>query len=169
MSTNIAHHLMVDFTQMKAFAEDPLVLEHGEGIRVTDDRGRTYIDGLSGVFTSNLGHGNPEIADALAMQARQLAFGAPTLGTNTRAAELVEQLLTLVPPRFTTVKLLSGGSEANEAAIKIARQFHKQTGGATKFKVLDRGQFKVTAGGQEKSPILAKAGIRRWPTKVPTP
>jgi hypothetical protein len=85
------------------------VLEHGEGIRVTDDRGRTDIDRLSGVFTSNLGHGNPEIADALAMQPRQLAFGAPTLGTNTRAAELVEQLLTLVRLRSTTVKLLSWG------------------------------------------------------------
>ena len=72
MSTDIARHLMVDFTQMKTFAEDPLVLEHGEGIRVTDDRGRTYIDGLSGVFTSNLGHGNPEIVDAVASQARRL-------------------------------------------------------------------------------------------------
>ena len=96
MSSEVARHLMVDFTQMKTFAEDPLVLESGEGIRVTDDRGRTYIDGLSGVFTSNLGHGNPEITDALATQARSLAFGAPTMGTNTRAAELVEQLLRLV-------------------------------------------------------------------------
>jgi adenosylmethionine-8-amino-7-oxononanoate aminotransferase len=41
MSHDLARHLMVDFTQMKNFAEDPLVLEHGEGIRVTDDRGRT--------------------------------------------------------------------------------------------------------------------------------
>src|ERR1700704_2747228 len=105
MSTDVARHLMVDFTQMKTFAEDPLVLETGEGIRVTDNRGRTYIDGLSGVFTSNLGNGNPEIADVLAAQARRLAFAAPTLGTNTRAAELVEHLLALVPPQFTTVKL----------------------------------------------------------------
>jgi adenosylmethionine-8-amino-7-oxononanoate aminotransferase len=48
------------------------------------------IDGLSGVITSTLGHGNPEISDALAAQARRVAFGAPTLGTNTRAAELVD-------------------------------------------------------------------------------
>jgi adenosylmethionine-8-amino-7-oxononanoate aminotransferase len=158
MSNDVARHLMVDFTQMKTFAEDPLVLEHGEGIRVTDDRGRTYIDGLSGVFTSNLGHGNPEITDALATQARQLAFGAPTMGTNTRAAELVEQLLRLVPAEFTTVKLLSGGSEANEAAIKLARQYHKQTGHATKYKVVSH--YRGYHGGTGNA--LAASGWAGW-------
>jgi beta-alanine--pyruvate transaminase len=158
MSIDVARHLMVDFTQMKTFAEDPLVLERGEGIRVTDDHGRTYIDGLSGVFTSNLGHGNPEITDALATQARQLAFGAPTMGTNTRAAELVEQLLRLVPSDFTTVKLLSGGSEANEAAIKLARQFHKQTGHANKYKVVSH--YRGYHGGTGNA--LAASGWASW-------
>jgi adenosylmethionine-8-amino-7-oxononanoate aminotransferase len=143
---------------MKTFAEDPLVLESGEGIRLTDDRGRTYIDGLSGVFTSNLGHGNPEIADALATQARRLAFATPTMGTNTRAAELVEKLLALVPSAFTTVKLLSGGSEANEAAIKLARQFHKQTGHATKYKVISH--YRGYHGGTGNA--LAASGWAGW-------
>jgi beta-alanine--pyruvate transaminase len=158
MTTDVARHLMVDFTQMKTFAEDPLVLESGEGIRVTDDQGRTYIDGLSGVFTSNLGHGNPEIADALATQARRLAFGTPTMGTNTRAAELVAKLLTLVPSDFTTVKLLSGGSEANEAAIKLARQFHKQTGHATKYKIVSH--YRGYHGGTGNA--LAASGWAHW-------
>jgi adenosylmethionine-8-amino-7-oxononanoate aminotransferase len=158
MSPDVARHLMVDFTQMKTFAEDPLVLESGEGIRLTDDRGRTYIDGLSGVFTSNLGHGNPEIADALATQARRLAFATPTMGTNTRAAELVEKLLALVPSAFTTVKLLSGGSEANEAAIKLARQFHKQTGHATKYKVISH--YRGYHGGTGNA--LAASGWAGW-------
>ena len=159
MSTNdIARHLMVDFNQMKTFAEDPLVLESGEGIRVTDDRGRTYIDGLSGVFTSNLGHGNPEISDVLATQAKKLAFGAPTMGTNTRAAELVERLLTLVPKQFTTIKLFSGGSEANEGAIKLARQFHKQTGHANKYKVISH--YRGYHGGTGNA--LAASGWATW-------
>jgi adenosylmethionine-8-amino-7-oxononanoate aminotransferase len=158
MSPDVARHLMVDFTQMKTFAEDPLVLESGEGIRLTDDRGRTYIDGLSGVFTSNLGHGNPEIADALATQARRLAFATPTMGTNTRAAELVDKLLALVPSEFTTVKLLSGGSEANEAAIKLARQFHKQTGHATKYKVVSH--YRGYHGGTGNA--LAASGWAGW-------
>jgi adenosylmethionine-8-amino-7-oxononanoate aminotransferase len=158
MSPDVARHLMVDFTQMKTFAEDPLVLESGEGIRLTDDRGRTYIDGLSGVFTSNLGHGNPEIADVLATQARRLAFATPTMGTNTRAAELVDKLLALVPSAYTTVKLLSGGSEANEAAIKLARQFHKQTGHATKYKVISH--YRGYHGGTGNA--LAASGWAGW-------
>ena len=48
---------------MKSFGEDPLILERGEGIRVTDVFGKTYIDGLSGVFTVNLGHGLQEFVD----------------------------------------------------------------------------------------------------------
>src|SRR5258708_20574384 len=114
MSTDIARHLMVDFTQMKTFAEDPLVLEHGEGIRVTDGRGRTYIDGLSGVFTSNLGHGNPEITDALAAQARQLAFGPPPMSTNTHPPQLGHQLLRPVPPNSTPVTLQPDGTRPNQ-------------------------------------------------------
>jgi len=57
----LARHLMVDFNQMKTFVEDPLVLDRGEGIRVTDTAGRSYIDGLSGVFTTSLGHANTEV------------------------------------------------------------------------------------------------------------
>ena len=53
--------VMVDFTQMKSFGQDPLILEWGEGIRVTDVFRQTYIDGLSGVFTVNLGHGVDEV------------------------------------------------------------------------------------------------------------
>src|SRR5215472_9531865 len=72
---------MIDFTQMKAFADDPLVIDEGDGIRVTDDRGRTYLDGLSGVFTNSLGHGNHRVIAAMTAQAQRLAFAMPTLGT----------------------------------------------------------------------------------------
>src|SRR5437764_81924 len=122
MAREPVRHLMVDFTQMKAFAEDPLVLDRGEGIRVTDDRGRTYIDGLSGVLTSSLGHANRAIVDAVAAQLGRLAFGAPTMATTTTALALVERLLGILPPQYTTMKFLSGGSEAVESALKLARQ-----------------------------------------------
>ncbi|MGH2548944.1 MAG: adenosylmethionine--8-amino-7-oxononanoate transaminase, partial [Thermomicrobiales bacterium] len=54
-------HVMIDFTQMKSFGQDPLILEEGKGIRVTDIHGKSYIDGLSGVFTVNSGHGVEEL------------------------------------------------------------------------------------------------------------
>ncbi len=127
---------MVDFMQMKSFAEDPLVLSAGEGIRVIDVAGRRYIDGLSGTFCASLGHGNAALADAGAAQLRRLAMAAPTMATNDRALELVDRLLGLLPQRYSVVKLLSGGSEATESAMKIARQYHKQTGNAGRYKIL---------------------------------
>jgi len=132
----LARHIMVDFMPMKTFAEDPLILTEGRGIYVTDVDGKRYIDGLSGTFCMNLGHGNRAVVEAATRQMERLALACPTLGTSDRALELTAKLLEITPPQYTTVKLLSGGSEATESAIKMARQYHKQTGAATKYKVL---------------------------------
>ena len=120
--------VMVDFTQMKSFGQAPLILERGNGIRVTDVFGQTYIDGLSGVFTVNLGHGVQELIDVAAEQARKIAFTAPTMATNPPALRLADLLIGITPEQYTTVKFFSGGSEANEAAIKLARQSWMQAG-----------------------------------------
>lgn len=148
---------MVDFAQMKAFAEDPLVLTSGDGIRVTDIEGRTFIDGLSGTFCASLGHGNARLADAGAAQLRRLAMAAPTMATNDRALELIDVLLGLLPGRYSVVKLFSGGSEATENAMKIARQYHKQTGHATRYKILSH--YRAYHGGTGHA--IAAGG---WPT-----
>jgi adenosylmethionine-8-amino-7-oxononanoate aminotransferase len=157
----LARHLMVDFNQMKTFVEDPLVLDRGAGIRVTDTSGRTYIDGLSGVFTSNLGHANPEIIDAVTAQLGRLAFGAPTMATTSTALALVDRILEFVPPQYTTMKFLSGGSEATESAMKLARQYHRQTGQSGRYKILSN--YRGYHGGTGHA--LAASG---WPTwKIP--
>jgi adenosylmethionine-8-amino-7-oxononanoate aminotransferase len=148
---------MVDFAQMKAFAEDPLVLTSGVGIRVTDVEGRTFIDGLSGTFCAALGHGNARLADAGGAQLHRLAMAAPTMATNDRALELIDVLLGLLPDRYSVVKLFSGGSEATENAMKLARQYHKQTGNATKYKVLSH--YRAYHGGTGNA--VAAGG---WPT-----
>jgi len=148
---------MVDFMQMKSFADDPLVLTDGEGIRVIDVEGRRYIDGLSGTFCASLGHGNAALADAGAAQLRRLAMAAPTMATNDRALERIQRLLGLLPADYSVVKLLSGGSEATESAMKIARQFHKQTGNATKYKILSHYRSYHGATGH----AVAASG---WPT-----
>ncbi len=130
--------IMVDFVQMKSFAQDPLILETGNGIRVTDVFGKTYIDGLSGVFTVNLGHGLDSIIDAGTAQAKKIAFTAPTMSTNPAALRFADLLLQITPAQYSTVKFFSGGSEANEAAIKLARQFWMQAGHPRKYKVISR-------------------------------
>ena len=153
-------HTMVDFMQMKSFTDDPLVLTEGAGIRVVDVEGRRYIDGLSGTFCASLGHGNEELAEAGAAQLRRLAMAAPTMATNDRALELVELLLGLLPDRYSVVKTLSGGSEATESAMKIARQFHKQTGNATKYKILSHYRSYHGATGH----AIAASGWPAWRT-----
>jgi adenosylmethionine-8-amino-7-oxononanoate aminotransferase len=147
---------MVDFTQMEAFSEDPLILTEGDGIRVRDVDGRSYIDGLSGTFCLSLGHGNARVIEAATSQLSRLALAAPTMATSDRSLELARELLALLPSRYTTLKWGSGGSEAVEAAIKMARQFHRQAGDGRKFKVLSHYRAYHGVTGQ----ALAAGGWR---------
>ena len=148
--------VMVDFAQMQAFSDDPLILTEGDGIRVRDVDGRWYIDGLSGTFCLSLGHGNARVIEAASAQLSRLALAAPTMATSDRSLELARELLALLPDRYTTLKWGSGGSEAVEAAIKMARQFHRQSGDARKFKVLSHYRAYHGVTGQ----ALAASGWR---------
>ena len=128
--------LVLDFMQMQEFAQDPFVIAEGDGIRVRTTDGREFIDGLSGVFTVSLGHGNRPIIDAMTAQLNRLAFAPPLHGTNPVAIELADELIRFAPPGFGAVKFVSGGSEATEAAMKMARQYHVNTGHARKYKLI---------------------------------
>ena len=152
--------VMVDFTQMKSFGQDPLILERGEGIRVTDVFGQTYIDGLSGVFTVNLGHGVQELIDVAAEQARKIAFTAPTMATNPPALRLADLLIGITPEQYTTVKFFTGGSEANEAAIKLARQYWLQAGHPRKYKVISR--YRSYHGGTGHAMAASAQTAWKW-------
>lgn len=135
-STPDVSRLVLDFMQMQEFARDPFVIAEGDGIRVRTTDGREFIDGLSGVFTVSLGHGNRRIIDAMTEQLNRLAFAPPLHGTNPVAIELADELLRFAPPGFGAVKFVSGGSEATEAAMKMARQYHVNTGHARKYKLI---------------------------------
>ena len=129
-------HVMVDFNQMQTFSANPLIMVEGDGLRLTDHEGRSYIDGLSGVFAVSLGHGNEEIVDAIVAQHRRLSFSSPIMTTTDRALELADALLRLTGGRYDVVKQLSSGSEATEAAIKMARQYHRQSGSPERYKTI---------------------------------
>jgi adenosylmethionine-8-amino-7-oxononanoate aminotransferase len=137
---------MVDFAQMKSFSADPLILSEGDGVRVKDVDGRWYFDGISGTFCMSLGHGNRRVVDAARDQIGRLALAAPTMATSDRSLEAARELLDLLPAQYTHLKWGSGGSEAIEAAVKMARQFHQQAGDPRKYKVLShyRGFHGVT-------------------------
>ena len=153
-------NLMMEFHQMKDFLADPLVVTDGEGVRVRDQDGRWYYDGVSGIAAIQLGHGNQPIIDAMKAQMDRIALALPVHAVNEPEIQLAEMLAGITPPEFTKVKFASGGSEANETAIKLVRQFHKQTGNPGKYKVISRyksfhgatlGTLAATGGAARKS------------------
>ena len=113
----------------------------GRGIELYLGDGRTMIDGFSGLFNINVGHGRTEIADAVAAQMRKLAY-YPSFWDfgNEPATRLAERIVALLPPdrHLNHVLFHSGGSEANEANFKFARLYHAVRGNFGKVKVLSR-------------------------------
>jgi adenosylmethionine-8-amino-7-oxononanoate aminotransferase len=131
-------HIMLDFRQMAEFVKEPFVVARADGIRFWDVHGKEYLDGLAGVYVVNVGYNNPRVVDAVRQQVQTLPFNPPMHGTNPRAVELATLLAEITPGDLNTVRLVSSGSEATEAAFKMARQYHRQTGNPGKFKILSR-------------------------------
>jgi adenosylmethionine-8-amino-7-oxononanoate aminotransferase len=131
-------HILADFAQMKNYAQDPFILDQGEGVYVFDVQGRRYIDTLAGTASVSVGHRNPHIIEAMVEQLGKMTFASPNSSVNSSSLRLVKLLLTLVPSNITTIKFYSGGSEANEGMMKAARQFWYQSGAPNKKKIIGR-------------------------------
>ncbi len=100
----------------------------GEGLRITDSDGKVYIDASGGAAVSCLGHGHPEVLRAMHEQTDKLAYAHTSFFTTDVAEELGEQLIATAPMGLSHVYLVSGGSEAVEAALKMARQYFVEIG-----------------------------------------
>jgi adenosylmethionine-8-amino-7-oxononanoate aminotransferase len=130
-------------------AGGPWVLERGQGALLVDADGREFLDALSGgVFAVLAGYGRDEIAEAMAGQARRLNYTSPFATTSVVAIELARKLAELTPGDLSASFFCSSGSEAVEAAIKLARQYHEATGEGRRYKVvsLRRGYHGSTLG-----------------------
>ncbi len=108
----------------------------GEGCYLYDDHGRRYLDGSGGAYVVNVGHGVREIADSLALQAGQIAYLSGSMFTHDAVEELATEIAALSPGDLDLVYPLGSGSEAVEAALKLARQYWVESGRAGKHKVL---------------------------------
>ena len=108
----------------------------GEGCYLFDEAGRRYLDACGGAFTVNLGHGVPEIAAAIGDQARRLGYVNGTAFTHEPVEELAAEIARLSAGDLELVYPLGSGSEAVEAALKLARQYWVETGRGAKRKVL---------------------------------
>lgn len=134
-------HLWMSFTRHAPFYDGSghvPVIVRGEGAYVYDDAGKRYLDGLAGLYTSQLGHGRADIGEAMARQARELEFFPTWSYAHPRAIELAERLAHEAPGDLNRVFFTTGGGEAVETAWKMAKQFFALTGKPSKRKVISR-------------------------------
>lgn len=116
------------------------VAVRGDGVYLYDGEGRAYLDASGGAAVSCLGHQHPYVIDAIKSQLDQLSFAHTAFFTNTPQEELATRLSARFPEINSRVYFLSGGSEANETAIKLARQYWVAAGKSDKYLVISREQ-----------------------------
>ncbi len=132
-------NLWMHFTRMSSYADGNVpTIVRGEGARIFDSRGRSYLDGLAGLFVVQAGHGREELAQAAYKQASELAFFPLWSYAHPPAIELAERLASLAPGDLNKVFFTTGGGEAVETAWKLAKQYYKLVGKPMKHKVISR-------------------------------
>ena len=121
--------------------EERVVMVEGDGCRLRDAEGREYLDATGGLWLAQIGHGRRDIAEAAARQMERLEYFTSFWEfSNDRAIELAERLDSISPPRQTHVYFTSGGSEGNEAALKMSRYAHWRRGDRERTWILARRQ-----------------------------
>jgi adenosylmethionine-8-amino-7-oxononanoate aminotransferase len=133
-------HLWMHFSRqsvMESGAGVPIITR-GEGHHIFDSRGKKYIDGLSGLFVVNAGHGRRRLAESAARQAEELAFFPVWSYAHPNAIELADRLAHYAPGDLNRVFFSTGGGEAVETAFKLAKYYWKLQGRPTKHKVISR-------------------------------
>jgi adenosylmethionine-8-amino-7-oxononanoate aminotransferase len=132
-------HLWMHFTRMGMYADHEVpIITRGEGCYVYDEHGKRYLDGLSALFCVNAGHGRTELGEAMAKQVAELGFYTTWNYAHPRAIELAAKVASLAPGDLNRVFFTSGGSEAVESAIKLARNYHRVRGDAQRTKIVSR-------------------------------
>jgi adenosylmethionine-8-amino-7-oxononanoate aminotransferase len=118
----------------------PPVAAHASGITVTDSAGRTYLDASGGAAVSSLGHAHPDVLAAMHAQIDRNAYSHTAFFTSDAAEQLAAHLATHAPGDLDQVYLVSGGSEAMETALKLARQYWLEAGQPQRATFLARRQ-----------------------------
>jgi adenosylmethionine-8-amino-7-oxononanoate aminotransferase len=132
-------HLWLHFTRMSSYDNaDMQVIVRGEGQYVYDQYGKRYLDGLAGLFVSQIGHGRTEVAEAGARQAAELAYFPLWSYAHPQAIDLAERLANAAPGNLNRVFFTTTGSEAVESAWKLAKQYFKNIGQPGRYKVISR-------------------------------
>ena len=132
-------HLWMHFSRLGAYAErDIPMFTRGRGVRLYDSVGREFLDGLSGLFVVQAGHGRHDLAEAGSRQAEELAYYPIWSAAHPAAVELAARLAELAPGDLNRVFFTTGGSEAVESAWKLARAYFRAVGQPLRTKVIAR-------------------------------
>jgi len=136
----VRDHLLLNFTDMNVFKDSDIpIFVRGDGCEVIDVHGKRYIDGLSGLYCSNLGHSfGAEVGEAARNQLAQLGYTPTWTVAHPRAAEFAERIANMAPQGLNRVFFTTSGSEANEAIWKFARQWHAANGQPNRRKAIAR-------------------------------
>jgi L-2,4-diaminobutyrate transaminase len=139
ISLDQASHLH-PFTSIAAHAQDgPMVMIRGKGTQITDHRGRTYLDAFAGLWCMNVGYGREEIAEAMAEQAKKLAYYHSFLAmANEPSIRLADRLTKITPASLTKVFFGLTGSDGNDTLIKIIWYYNNLLGRPAKKKIIAR-------------------------------
>jgi adenosylmethionine-8-amino-7-oxononanoate aminotransferase len=143
-------HLWMPYTQVNDLIADdgPRVIVRGEGCRLYDIEGRSYLDGVSALEAMVAGHGRRELVEAALRQYEQVAFIDLFRYATVSQIELAAKLAEITPGSLAMVHFTPGGAEAVEVAIKVARQYHYMRGDTARYKVITRhGAYHGTTFG----------------------
>ena len=171
MQRDAREHLMLHFTDMSVYADRTIpIYVRGDGCYLYDAQGRKFIDGLSGLFCTNLGHSfGAEVGQAAQEQLSTLVFMPNWYVAHPAAIALATKLAELAPGDLNRVFFTSGGGDANEAAYKMARQWHANNGQPQRHKVISRRlAYHGTSLGALSFTGLAYAREPFAPAAVPT-
>ncbi len=131
-------HLWGHFTRLNPDDGPIPIIERGDGCYVWDVEGNRYLDGLSGLFTVQVGHGRPELAEAAGRQGGELGYFPIWTYAHPNAIELAGRIADLAPGDLNRVFFTTGGAEAVESAWKLARQYFRLKGEPNRYKAVGR-------------------------------
>ncbi len=138
LATLADRHLWGHFSSLSRGVDGLPIIERGEGCYIWDSEGNRYLDGMAGLYTTQVGYGRKELATAAAEQSEKLAFYPLWTHAHPAGIELAARLAKGAPGDLNRIFFTSGGSEAVESAIKLARQYFKVSGKPLKTKILSR-------------------------------
>jgi adenosylmethionine-8-amino-7-oxononanoate aminotransferase len=162
-NANDPYYVWNPFTPMESFEKilgfGPTIIVEGQGAIVKDLQGNEYINGMSSLWNTGIGHGRSEVAAAVAAQLEKLHYATLFTGAHLPAMELAEKLVTLMEHHFHRVFFTSNGSESVETALKMSRQFFRQSPNIdekSRYKIisLNRAYHGVSYGALSASGLI---------------